>query len=55
MSKKTEQLVIRLDPEMRSKIDEEAVKDRRSPSALVRNVVADWLAGRQQQQPATAG
>ena len=42
----SDQLIVRVPPNLRRAIEAEAAKDRRAPSALVRNVIEDWLKSR---------
>ena len=42
----SDQIVLRLPPEMRAAIEEAADRDRRRPSSLIRNVLEDWLKSR---------
>ena len=42
----SDQVVVRLPSDLREAIEEAASADRRTPSALIRNVLDDWIKSR---------
>ena len=51
-SNKVEQIVVRMEPELRKRIKIAAEQDRRPVGNLVRNVLRDWLDSRSAQAAA---
>ena len=49
MSKRMENLSVKLEPEVRAEIEAEAERDRRRPSAVARNILEDWYEARRVQ------
>lgn len=45
-----ERLSVRLEPEILATIEHEAAADRRRPSEVVRNIIADWCEARRSEQ-----
>jgi predicted HicB family RNase H-like nuclease len=43
MRRVTEQLNVRVEPELRAALETAAERDRRPMASLVRNVLADWV------------
>lgn len=50
----SDQVVVRLRPELRVAIEAAASADRRTPSSLIRNVLDDWLKSRAEGEGAHA-
>jgi predicted HicB family RNase H-like nuclease len=48
MRRVTEQLNVRVEPELRAALETAAEADRRPIASLVRNVLSDWIEGRSQ-------
>jgi predicted HicB family RNase H-like nuclease len=46
LKKRTGQLVLRVEPELRAELEAAAEEERRPMANLIRNILADWVDGR---------